>query len=136
MSPDAVFALLGKPDKDETPTNYNPPVIRNVKYKKIGLALHFHTTKGLGLISIQRRWTDRPVHGFRVGDRLDRDEFDYEKQIIAVDFKSSTWPIARLYHTSVDVEPDAQNRKGAKITSIQFEDDDIHGMWLPHITGK
>jgi hypothetical protein len=136
MSPEAVFALLGKPDEDETPKTYDPPVIREVRYNKYGLALDFHTKEGLGLISIQRRWTNKPVHGFRVGDRLNRDEFDYEKESIAVDFESKTWPEARLYHTSDGVEPDAQNRKGAKITSIQFRDDDIHGTWVPQIQFK
>jgi hypothetical protein len=136
MAPEAVFNLLGKPDSDETPQDYDPPVIREVKYEKLGLSLNFHTSKGLGKIWIDRRWNNTPVHGYRKDDILPPGEWDYEKEGLAVHIKSEVWSTASLYFDKVEVEQGGQKMTGGKVRAIMLMDDKIHGVWWPRFGVK
>jgi hypothetical protein len=135
MQREAVALLLGAPDRDEVPSRYEPHVIREWDYKTLGLHLCFHETKGLGYVSVDRRWV-KAVHGYRYGDVLKPGEVDLEKESVLSHFKTDRWSDAYFFFDVVEVEQDGRKQKVAKVRSIVLEDEEIYGSWMPTIKFK
>jgi hypothetical protein len=135
MSPDEVFNLLGKPDRDEVPESYRPQVVREVEYDTLGLSLYFHTEKGLGKIWLSRRWNLKGIQGYRNGDLLMPGDLDFgqSEHQLAVHFQSSIWPEGLLYLDEVELERDGKKLIGGKIRGITLIDSRIHGTWIPRL---
>jgi hypothetical protein len=135
MAPEEVFKLLGKPDRDTVLANYEPPVIREINYDAVRLRLRFHTTKGLGHVEIEQRWS-RAVYGYRYGDVLKPGEVDFETKSVLSHFNAEGWPDAYFCFDKVEVERDGPKQAVAKVKSIVLEDQEIYGSWLPIIRFK
>jgi hypothetical protein len=135
MKPEKVALLLGRPDRDEVPSSYKPPVIREWEYKTLHLHLRFHESKGLGYVSVGRRWV-KEVHGYRYGDILKLGEVDFEKESVLSHFKSDHWPDAYFFFDKVEVEQDGRKQRATKVRSIVLEDKEIYGSWMPTIQFK
>jgi hypothetical protein len=118
LSPQAVQNLLGSPEEDFLDGDKYPPVIRVLNYDALGLYLQFHPTKGLGYVSIRRRW-NKPIHGLRYGDRLDPEGFSGKSGVKA--FRSTTWPSAFFFF---DSEGDH-----VKVRTIVLQDRTFYGKW-------
>jgi hypothetical protein len=135
MQPEAVALLLGAPDRDQVPSSYEPPVIREWDYTTLHLHLRFHQTKGLGYVSVGRRWV-KAVHGYRYGDVLKPGEVDLDKQSVLSNFKTDRWSDAYFFFDTVEVEQDGRKQRVAKVRSIVLEDKEIYGSWMPTIRLK
>jgi hypothetical protein len=118
LSPQAVQKLLGPPDGDFLDADNNSPVIRVLNYDALGLYLQFHPAKGLGYVSIRRRW-NKSIQGLRYGDRLDPQGFPGKSGVKA--FRSTTWPSAFFFF---DGEGDH-----VKVRTIVLQDRTFYGKW-------
>jgi len=118
LSPQAVQKLLGTPEGDFLDADNGPPVIRVLNYDALGLYLQFHPAKGLGYVSIRRRW-NKPIQGLRYGDRLEPLGFPGKSGVKA--FRSTTWPSAFFFF---DSEGDY-----VKVRTIVLQDRTFYGKW-------
>ncbi len=118
LSPEAVQKLLGTPEADFLDPDDDSPVIRVLNYDALGLYLQFHARRGLGYVSIRRRWS-KPVQGLRYGDRLDPSEFSGKSGVKA--FRSTTWPAAFFFFNSEGGH--------VKVRTIVLSDRTIYGKW-------
>ena len=129
MSPEDVIALLGKPDRDERPKEYPDQEIRAIDYDAYGLELQFHVHRGLGKINVLRRWNNKPVHGYRLGDVIKPGELGWDGKYFCVHFTSETWGEASVY---VDDEHDRNGTPG-RIRQITLHDQKTVGIYFPRL---
>ena len=132
MTAEAVFTVLGKPDRDERPKEYPNHEIREVAYDAYGLELMFHVNKGLGRVYILRRWNNNAVQGHRCGDVIEPGELGYDGESFSVKFTSKTWPEGTFY---VEDKHDANGIRG-RIREIMLGDGEVVGAYVPVIKTK